>query len=160
MNSGELCFIDSIQGAYCQQIEKEVGDYVLKRADGLFAYQLAVVVDDEEQAITHVVRGSDLLDNTPRQIFLQKKLGYATPNYAHFPVATYRSGKKLSKQNKAPVVSTETPLVDIHNALSFLGQKPPPLSDFSTLEDLWKWSIKHWTLTNIPKQQTITLSDL
>lgn len=157
-NSGNLSFTDQIQGIYCQNIEKDVGDFVLKRADGLFAYQLAVIADDENQGVTHVVRGNDLLDNTPRQIYLQKKLGYSTPSYAHFPVATFASGKKLSKQNKAPVVSIENPLIQIHNALIFLGQNPPPITDFTFLEDLWKWSVNNWRLTSIPRQQTITLT--
>jgi glutamyl-Q tRNA(Asp) synthetase len=156
--SGEICFTDKVQGNYCQQIENEVGDFILKRTDGLFAYQLAVVADDEDQGITHIVRGYDLLDNTPRQIYLQRKLGFSTPEYAHFPVATYESGKKLSKQNKAPSLASDDSLLLIYNTLLFLGQHPPLITDFSSLEDLWQWSISHWKLSNIPSQQSIISS--
>ncbi|HWE06548.1 MAG TPA: tRNA glutamyl-Q(34) synthetase GluQRS, partial [Rhizomicrobium sp.] len=93
-----ICFDDRRAGTYCQNLACDVGDFVVLRADGMFAYQLAVVVDDAEQGITDVVRGADLLDSTPRQIWLQRLLGYAQPRYMHVPVVTNAAGEKLSKQ--------------------------------------------------------------
>jgi len=106
-----VSFDDALQGRISQILEVEVGDFVVRRADGLFAYQLAVVVDDAEQAITHVVRGADLLDSTPRQIYLQKLLNLPAPAYLHLPVAVNDRGEKLSKQTLAPAVSRVNPVV-------------------------------------------------
>jgi glutamyl-Q tRNA(Asp) synthetase len=111
-------FEDRVQGAQRQDIERDVGDFVLRRADGIFAYQLAVVVDDAEQGVTDIVRGADLIDSTARQMLLQRLLGHATPRYLHFPVALSAEGEKLSKQNGAPPARLE----DLQRALAFLGQ--------------------------------------
>jgi glutamyl-Q tRNA(Asp) synthetase len=111
-------------GAQAQDVAREVGDFVLKRADGLFAYQLAVVVDDAAQGITHVVRGEDLADNTARQILLQQALGYATPHYLHTPLVLAADGQKLSKQNAAQALVTGTPeaaLRALNQAAQVLG---------------------------------------
>jgi len=137
-----------------QSLETEVGDFILKRRDGLFAYHLAVVVDDHLQGVNHIVRGSDLFDNTPRQIYLQQLLGYLTPKYLHFPVITTRDGKKLSKQNSSPEISIKEidKLHNIHTTLNFLGQKPPSLTQFSNLQDLWQWAINNFDKTKIPKK--------
>lgn len=116
-----VSFVDRIQGTYTQNVEDDVGDFVVKRADGLWAYQLAVVVDDADQKVTHVVRGADLLDNTPRQILLQKALGFETPIYMHIPVVTDANGQKLSKQTKAKPVSCDDPLPVLQSAFEFLG---------------------------------------
>jgi glutamyl-Q tRNA(Asp) synthetase len=116
-----ICFNDRLTGTYCQNLAAEVGDFVVRRADGLFAYQLAVVVDDAAQGITDVVRGSDLLDSTPRQIWLQRLLGYPEPRYMHFPVVTNEAGEKLSKQTFAPPLRTEETCSDLARALRFLG---------------------------------------
>src|SRR3954471_12891151 len=99
-----ITFDDRLQGRQAQMLERDIGDFVLCRADGLFAYQLAVVVDDAEQGVTDVVRGADLLDSTPRQLWLQKLLGYPQPTYLHIPVAVNDQGQKLSKQTLAPPV--------------------------------------------------------
>jgi glutamyl-Q tRNA(Asp) synthetase len=96
-------------GTQQQDVTSEVGDFVLRRADGLFAYQLAVVVDDAAQGVTHVVRGEDLADNTARQILLQRALGYPTPQYLHTPLVLGANGEKLSKQNGALAIDTSTP---------------------------------------------------
>ncbi len=122
----------------------------MRRADSLFAYQLAVVVDDAEQQITEVVRGSDLLDNTPRQIHLQQLLGVTTPCYAHLPVALNKEGQKLSKQRGAESVHRQHPQHLLVKALSFLGLKPPVDLVEAELEAIWAWAIKHWDLTQIP----------
>ncbi len=113
-----ISFVDRVQGLLQQDLEREVGDFVLRRADGQFAYQLAVVVDDADQGVTDVVRGADLLDSTPRQIYLQRLLGLPTPRYLHVPVAVDANGEKLAKQTGARPIGKE----DLRSALRFLGQ--------------------------------------
>jgi glutamyl-Q tRNA(Asp) synthetase len=126
LTAGEpVLFIDRVQGAVSQRLDTDIGDFVLRRRDGLFAYQLAVVVDDAEQGITDVVRGADLLLSTPRQIYLQRLLGYPTPAYLHVPVATHRGGQKLSKQSLAPALDARRPGAALSAALAFLGQDVP-----------------------------------
>jgi len=124
----EIAFVDRVQGRRVQVLEREVGDFVLHRADGQFAYQLAVVVDDAEQGITDVVRGADLLDSTPRQIHLQRLLGYPAPRYLHVPVALNAAGEKLSKQTGARPLDLAEPRRELALALAFLGQ-PEDLAD-------------------------------
>ncbi|WER45006.1 tRNA glutamyl-Q(34) synthetase GluQRS [Cupriavidus sp. WKF15] len=116
-----ICFDDRWQGRQCQDLETEVGDFVLRRADGLWAYQLAVVVDDGLQGITHIVRGADLLDSTPRQIHLQHLLGLPTPAYLHVPVVVNAIGEKLSKQSGAQAIDTRAPLDALRAAGAHLG---------------------------------------
>jgi glutamyl-Q tRNA(Asp) synthetase len=145
-----VSFQDHIQGQFGQNIAREVGDFVVRRADGWFAYQLAVVVDDEEQRITEVVRGSDLLDNTPRQIYLQQLLKMRTPDYAHIPVATTGAGEKLSKQTFAKPVDNQHAVRNLVQCLTFLGQRPPPAQQFDDLEALWQWAIQHWNIDAVP----------
>jgi glutamyl-Q tRNA(Asp) synthetase len=105
-------------------VARDIGDFVTKRRDGLHAYQLAVVVDDAEQGVTDVVRGADLLWSTPRQILLQRALGFPTPRYLHFPVVTNAAGEKLSKQTGAEAIRTADARVLLRQALQFLGQPP------------------------------------
>jgi glutamyl-Q tRNA(Asp) synthetase len=121
-----ISFQDRVQGAQHQSLQREVGDFVVYRADGQFAYQLAVVVDDMEQGITDVVRGADLLDSTARQIHLQRLLGYATPRYLHVPIAVNAAGEKLSKQTGAQPIDPARREEAIRLALRFLGQRPTP----------------------------------
>jgi len=155
-NNDEVCFKDQCQpNILCQNIENDVGDFILKRRDGLFAYQLAVVVDDHLQHINHVVRGSDLLDNTPRQIYLQQLLNYQTPEYLHFPIATTVDGKKLSKQNLSPEISLDLKREQLIQTLIFLGQTPPSSDNFSSIDDLWQWAIQHWNDIKIPRVMSI-----
>jgi len=118
--AGTISFQDRVQGSLHQDLEREVGDFVLRRADGQFAYQLAVVVDDAAQGITDVVRGADLLESTPRQIYLQRLLGFSAPRYLHVPVAVDASGDKLSKHTGARPIDRQ----DLRRALRFLGQPP------------------------------------
>ena len=148
-NNQPIVFIDPVQGYVEQRISKDIGDFVLHRADGIFAYQLAVVVDDAEQAITHVVRGADLLNSTPRQIYLQQLLGYVTPAYLHLPVVTNAKGEKLSKQTFAAPVTQFNVLFQLVSALRFLGQEPPAELLDSSLETFWQWAIAHWNPANI-----------
>jgi glutamyl-Q tRNA(Asp) synthetase len=141
--AGWLEFEDGLQGRITQNVEFEIGDFVVKRADGLFAYQLAVVVDDAAQGVTHVVRGADLLASTPRQIWLQRLLGLPTPIYMHLPVAVNAQGEKLSKQTLAAAIDRLDAAEAWWLALSFLCQAPPPSlrGDARALRD---WAIANW----------------
>lgn len=129
---GVLPWTDRRLGVRLQDVAHEVGDFVLRRADGLYAYQLAVVVDDGEQGITHVVRGEDLADNTPRQVLLQRALGLPTPTYLHTPLVLGANGEKLSKQNGAAALDLSDPPAAITGAAAMLGIRldaPPTLGD-------------------------------
>jgi glutamyl-Q tRNA(Asp) synthetase len=148
--SAAVAFDDAIQGRIGCDLERECGDFVLYRADGVYAYQLAVVVDDAEQGITHVVRGADLLGSTPRQIYLQQLLELAQPRYMHLPVAVNERGEKLSKQTFAAPVDAARPLPALVAALSFLGQPPPRELARATVGDLWTWAGKNWKLDRVP----------
>ncbi len=150
-----VAFDDRVQGRVEQQLERDVGDFVLLRADGLYAYQLAVTVDDEFQRISDVVRGADLLDSTPRQIWLQHCLGYATPSYAHLPVAANAAGEKLSKQTKAPSLDKAHPAAELVGALAFLGQPVPPDLARAGVNDVWAWAAEHWSFERIPRRRAI-----
>lgn len=156
-NKASIHFQDRLQGNFLQHLEKDVGDFILRRADGLTAYQLAVVVDDAEQGITEVVRGNDLLDSTPRQIHLQRLLSLPTPDYLHLPIAVNKEGNKLSKQTFAEPLNPEEPTPALRKALAFLGQEPSPPSVDGNLELLWNWAIDHWDLARIPKEISITV---
>jgi glutamyl-Q tRNA(Asp) synthetase len=148
-------FEDRVQGRIRQDLAAEAGDFVLLRADGLFAYQLAVVVDDAEQGITDVVRGADLLASTPRQIFLQRKLGLSTPRYLHLPAAVNAAGEKLSKQTLAPPVDGRDPVPVLAQVLDFLGQSPPAEMRRATLSEFWSWTLAHWDATRIPRRRSL-----
>jgi glutamyl-Q tRNA(Asp) synthetase len=137
-------FADAIQGVQAFDLTQVGGDFVIRRRDGLYAYQLAVVVDDARQHITHVVRGADLLSSTPRQIVLQRALGLPTPMYAHLPVATDTNGIKLSKSKGAAAINTDRPSGDLWRALRFLKQAPPPELRSAAVATLWEWAIEHW----------------
>jgi glutamyl-Q tRNA(Asp) synthetase len=141
-------FNDRIQGDYSQQLDLDIGDFVLKRADGLFAYQLAIVADDDDQKINSVVRGRDLLVSTPRQIYLQQLLGMETPEYAHVPLVLDDSGNKLSKSDAAHPVDTKRPLETLGLALDFLGQ---PAVEGDTIDSFWKQAISHWSIEQVPR---------
>ncbi|MBI3222028.1 MAG: tRNA glutamyl-Q(34) synthetase GluQRS [Nitrosomonadales bacterium] len=149
-NDSALCgdgiieFHDELQGRITQHLEREIGDFVVKRADGLFAYQLAVVVDDAFQGITDVVRGADLLYSTPRQIYLQQLLGLATPCYLHLPVAVNTQGEKLSKQTRAQPVDTRHATETLFAVLAFLRQHPPAGLRHGGVEPVLAWAIEHW----------------
>lgn len=149
-------FQDALQGAISQQLNRDVGDFVLRRADGLYAYQLAVVVDDAAQRITHVVRGSDLLDSTPRQIHLQQLLGHPEPAYLHLPVAVNAQQEKLGKQTFAPAIPEQRKTASLVQALRFLNQPLPTLTAAIDLPDLLTWAIAHWDRSALPVQRTRT----
>jgi len=143
---------DRVQGWQRSQLENEIGDFVLRRADGFHAYQLAVVVDDAEQGITEVVRGADLLTSTPRQIHLQRLLGFATPDYLHLPAALNAQGEKLSKQTQAAPLACTDPVPVLWQALAFLGQRPPPEWRSATrASDFWAAAAARWSEEAIPR---------
>ncbi|GMU48004.1 MAG: glutamyl-Q tRNA(Asp) synthetase [Candidatus Desulfobacillus denitrificans] len=148
---GPVCFEDALQGRICQDLAAEVGDFVVRRADGYFAYQLAVVVDDAEQGITHVVRGADLLESTPRQVCLQRKLGLPVPSYLHLPAAVNAAGEKLSKQTRAKPIDAARPQTILAAALAFLGQRPPADLPDADLDSVWRWAIMHWNRSRLPR---------
>jgi glutamyl-Q tRNA(Asp) synthetase len=151
VGQARIGFDDAVQGRIESDLAAEAGDFVLRRADGLFAYQLAVVVDDAEAAITHVVRGADLLLSTARQIYLQQCLGVATPAYAHLPVAVNAAGEKLSKQTLAMALDSARPMPALHAALDFLGQRPPADLVRGTVAELWAWAGTNWRLERVPR---------
>jgi glutamyl-Q tRNA(Asp) synthetase len=158
----KITFFDAIQGEISQTLKTDVGDFILKRKDGFFAYQLAVVVDDARQNITHIVRGADLLDSTPRQIYLQYLLDFDLPNYAHAPVATNKAGEKLSKQTLAESISASPENAarlaehQLFEALTFLGQSPAvEMKKNATLGEVWRWAIANWQVSQVPKKRAI-----
>lgn len=148
-------FKDSIQGVYRQNLCSQCGDVVLRRRDGLIAYQLAVVVDDAWQGVTDIVRGFDLIDSTPRQIALQRILGFTTPRYAHIPVACNALGQKLSKQHFAKAVEPSNSRVYLREALRFLGQDLDGSLQSETPQSLLQRAIERWDIQRVPKLANI-----
>jgi glutamyl-Q tRNA(Asp) synthetase len=142
-------FRDRVQGWQEQRLQRDIGDFIVRRGDGVFAYQLAVVVDDAAQGITAVVRGADLLASTPRQMALQRALGLPTPLYLHHPVAIIASGEKLSKQTGAAALDVTDPLPALVDAWEFLAQPPPAAAPASVIE-FWQWALRAWTPTLVP----------
>jgi glutamyl-Q tRNA(Asp) synthetase len=157
--AGLIVWDDALQGTQAEDVDRDVGDFVLLRADGLFAYQLAVVVDDAAQGITHVVRGADLLDSTGRQIALQRALGLPTPAYTHLPLGTNAAGEKLSKQTLAPSVSSLPPAAALCRALQFLGQQVPLALQASGVAEVWAWALERWSLAAVPHQHSQVLDE-
>jgi len=156
-DAASIRFQDAIQGEVSQSLNTDIGDFILKRADGLFAYQLAVVVDDAAQGITHIVRGADLLDSTPRQIYLQKMLNFTTPCYAHVPVACNNAGEKLSKQTLASPLDIADTSLQLVRALDFLGQTPPAALIHEDKSAIWQWAFSNWQLSKVPALKTLKL---
>ncbi len=143
-------FEDNLQGKFSQILGTEVGDMVIKRADGLWAYQLAAVVDDADQGITHIVRGRDLLDSTPKQIYLQQLLGFPTPYYAHLPLLMDASGHKLSKSLSACPVDRQDPIPALRRTWENLGQNPSLWPSDSSPERALQQAIAHFDAVKIP----------
>jgi glutamyl-Q tRNA(Asp) synthetase len=150
--AGVIGFKDRVMGYREQDLQRDVGDFPLLRADGCFTYQLAVVVDDLAQGVTDVVRGADLLDSTPRQIALIRALGGTVPSYAHLPIVTNVAGEKLSKQTEARAIPAddETQRVEmLWQTLAFLGQRPEPALRHASQQSLWVWARAHWSLARV-----------
>ncbi len=153
-----IAFDDALQGMIESHLDQDTGDFVVKRADGFYAYQLAVVVDDADQDITEVVRGCDLLHSTARQIYLQQQLSLVTPAYLHLPVAVNARGEKLSKQTLAAPLDLERPVPALHAALEFLGQQPPRELQTDTLETFWTWALAHWQPRHLPAARILSIA--
>ena len=151
--AGEVRFVDAVQGPVAEDVSRAVGDFVLLRADGLFAYQLAVVVDDAAAGVTHVVRGADLLDSTARQIVLQRCLGLPPVHYAHLPVVVNAAGEKLSKQTLARAVDEGDPASALFAALAFLGQAPPTELCGASVSEVLAWGVAQWRLERVPRRR-------
>jgi glutamyl-Q tRNA(Asp) synthetase len=152
-------FDDLLRGRIHQDLEREVGDFIAFRADGIAAYHLACAVDDAAQGITHVVRGADLLDSTPRQIFLQQLLEMPTPAYLHLPVAVYADGRKLSKQTLAQPVNPDEAGAVLGAVLVFLNHAPPEAVRRDGLDALWRWAIGNWRRERLPALASIAAPD-
>ncbi|GAB4123148.1 MAG: tRNA glutamyl-Q(34) synthetase GluQRS [Sideroxydans sp.] len=150
-----MTFEDALQGRITQDLQRDIGDFVVQRADGLFAYQLAVVVDDAEQRITHVVRGADLLASTPRQIHLQHLLRLPTPHYLHLPIVVNNAGEKLSKQTRAAPVDVEQPALTLWRALTYLKQAPPLELASSDVPTILDWAVQNWQPQRLAGVRTI-----
>jgi glutamyl-Q tRNA(Asp) synthetase len=150
-------FDDIFQGkVYCEKaLAKE--DFIIHRKDGLFAYQLAVVVDDIHQNINHIIRGCDLLEPTARQLTLFTTLNSPTPEYGHVPLAITTDGYKLSKQNRAPSINNNKPQPALIAALNFLGQAPDPTLINETVDDIISWAINHWSRDKVAKVKEISI---
>jgi glutamyl-Q tRNA(Asp) synthetase len=155
VEAGSVDFTDRIQGRFRQDVASAVGDIVLRRRDGWYAYLLAVVVDDAAQGVTHVVRGADLLDNTPRQIHLQRALGLATPAYAHLPVLTEADGGKLAKSARSVGMRPDIALQQLKRIFGLLNLSPPPELPDGSLADAWRWAHARWRVNRIPRRLTL-----
>jgi glutamyl-Q tRNA(Asp) synthetase len=152
----QICFRDGLMGQVCQNLADLGGDFVVKRADGLFAYQLAVVVDDAESGVNQVVRGADLLSSTPRQIHLQRLLGYPEPAYFHFPLVTDPDGAKLSKRDNAVSLASSRNLereghLLLFDSLRFLGQNPPLFLRNASCSEVLTWAVEHFSPAGVPR---------
>ncbi|MDO4641479.1 MAG: tRNA glutamyl-Q(34) synthetase GluQRS [Neisseria sp.] len=150
----EIGFDDAEVGHYEQNLARDIGDFVLLRADGFWAYQLAVVVDDAEQGITHVVRGQDLLVSTPRQIWLQRCLGYPMPAYAHLPLLLNAQGQKWSKQTLAPALDLTRREALLRQVMHYLNLPPAPETDKPRA--LLDWAVAHWAIAKVPPEALVT----
>lgn len=154
---GTSQYNDLIQNQVSCNSELAQEDFIVLRKDGLFAYQLAVVVDDIYQGITHVIRGCDLLEPTARQLSFYQLLHHKAPRFGHFPLAVTSQGFKLSKQNNAPSIDKKNPVPSLFAALNFLGQQPPEQLKQANVDELLTWAIAHWSITQVPKSQEIVL---
>ncbi len=143
-SDSEVRFTDQLQGNQQHNMARQHGDFIIKRRDQITAYQLAAVIDDQQQGISHVVRGYDLLDSTPKQIYLQQILGYRSPVYCHFPVIVDSKGDKLSKQSFADAVSLKKPEKTLFFLLQLLCQQPPEKLKHASLQSMIDWGIEHW----------------
>jgi glutamyl-Q tRNA(Asp) synthetase len=157
VDQATIQFTDRIQGTFRQDVAAAVGDMLVRRRDQLFAYVLAVVVDDAAQRVTHVVRGADLLDDTPRQIHLQRLLGLPAPDYAHVPLLMEPDGKKLAKSSRSVQLDGSTPLPLLIKVFHLLNLSPPPELDLATIPEAWSWATAKWNIDRVPRRLTSLL---
>jgi len=153
-------FADRLQGVFSQQLAAEVGDFVIWRKDDWPAYQLAVVLDDIAQGVTDIVRGADLLDSTPRQLYLYQLLGEKPPRYLHVPLLTQTDGRKLGKSFRSKALTATPPEQALVRALRALGQHPPPSLASEPVALILQWAVKHWRVEKIPAKRTLPESEL
>ena len=153
-----MSFNDRLQGPIHSHLGREHGDFVIKRKDNIYAYQLAVVIDDHRQQVNQVVRGFDLLDSTPKQLYLQQLLGYPSPAYLHIPVIVDQSGNKLSKQTRAEAVAQTRPAQVLLQLLNMLKQQPPPALAAASVAEILQWAIVHWQPASLQQQSAVTVS--
>ncbi|OAI05756.1 glutamyl-Q tRNA(Asp) ligase [Methylomonas methanica] len=149
-------FIDALQGDITQNLASEHGDFIVKRKDGIIAYQLACVVDDQRQKVNRVVRGYDLLDSTPKQQYLQHLLGYPSPLYMHIPLIVDSEGNKLSKQTRAEAVSPNQAGPTLFLLLTLLKQNPPPDLRLAAIDSILEWAIEHWQTERLTNTQAVS----
>jgi len=149
-------FIDRLQGEIQQCLPQTTGDFIIKRKDNIIAYQLAVVIDEQQQHITQVVRGLDLLDSTARQLYIQQQLGLSQPEYMHIPLIVDSHGVKLSKQTQAEAVSAQNPGQTLWYLLQKLNQKPPAELKHAPAQDILAWAIPHWQADKLKKIRAIS----
>ena len=147
-------FDDAVVGHYAQNLAHDIGDFVLLRADGFWAYQLAVVADDAAQGITHIVRGQDLLVSTPRQLWLQRALDAPEPHYAHLPLLVNGAGQKWSKQTLAPALDLGVREALLRQVMAYL--KLPAAPEVDRPQDLLAWAVRHWDMAKVPKAAIAT----
>lgn len=157
VENGDISFVDLLAGEYQQNVEKEVGDFILKRKGGLYSYHLAVVIDDHDQRISHIVRGLDLIDSTPRQIYLQQKLGLERIEYLHLPLLSHVDGSKLSKQTFAKSTHELPVSQTLYQILALLGQAPPAALATASEQTILSWGIENWSREKLPKQRAIVI---
>lgn len=150
-----LSWNDLIQGPQVTELFQANGDFVVRRADGLYAYHLAVVIDDAKQGITESIRGADLLPSTSAQRYLQQVLDIAPLQYGHIPVAVNAKGEKLSKQTGAVAISTSNPATTLFKVLQDLGQTPPDELEGSSIRDILRWGKQNWSLEKVPARRTL-----
>lgn len=153
-------FEDRVQGTFAQNLAHEVGDFVIRRRDGLHAYQLAVVLDDAWQGVTDVVRGADLLDSTPRQLYLQELLGLPQPRYLHVPLLTQPNGHKLGKAYRSPALPPEQASALLLRALRALGQDSDATLVQARPAEVLAWAIARWDASRIPRSATLAEASL
>lgn len=157
VESADMIVTDRLQGEFRQNIEEAVGDFIVRRRDGIFGYHLATVIDDHQAGITDVLRGIDLLDSTPRQILLQRLLGLPSPSYTHVPVIVDGHGVKLSKQTGAPPVDDSSPSANLFTLLQWLKQSPPAELFFESPETILAWSVAAWNINKLAgKDEAVT----
>jgi glutamyl-Q tRNA(Asp) synthetase len=148
---------DPIQGQYCQDLVRDIGDFVIQRADGIIAYQLATVIDDAAQGVSEVVRGADLLSSTPRQIWLQRQLELARPAYVHIPVLVDQNGAKFGKSSGALPLDPTRRSAQLCKCLHLLGQAPPHALTARPVKQVLRWAVDNWSLQCVPKQLSLPL---
>jgi len=151
----EYRFTDRVQGEFRQHLGRDVGDFVIRRRDGLYAYQLAVVLDDAWQGVTDIVRGADLLDSTPRQLYLQELLGLPQPRYLHVPLITQPDGHKLGKSYRSPPLAADQATPLLLRALRALGQKTDSEMVDANPREVLSWGIEHWDALLIPRTLSV-----